>query len=118
MLWYSDMMQRCIAWVYFKENSLWTVIASSIVHLAASVKSTDCWYAIPNVAFGKQTDIRNVAGAKPVSTRTCKDAHLNMAANIEQIFQDFILNKIREVEDQNEDKAYVTVAFFSRLNDN
>ncbi|XP_076580098.1 SON DNA and RNA binding protein b isoform X2 [Chaetodon auriga] len=28
-----------------------------------------------------------------------------MAANIEQIFQDFILNKIREVEDQNEDKA-------------
>lgn len=32
-----------------------------------------------------------------------------MAANIEQIFQDFILNKIREIEDQNEDKAYVTV---------
>lgn len=31
-----------------------------------------------------------------------------MAANIEQIFQDFILNKIREIEDQNEDKAYVT----------
>ncbi|CAI5637771.1 unnamed protein product [Oreochromis niloticus] len=28
-----------------------------------------------------------------------------MAANIEQIFQDFILNKIREIEDQNEDKA-------------
>ncbi|XP_008278015.1 protein SON [Stegastes partitus] len=27
-----------------------------------------------------------------------------MAANIEQIFQDFILNKIREIEDQNEDK--------------
>ncbi|KAL6115592.1 son [Pungitius sinensis] len=26
-----------------------------------------------------------------------------MAANIEQIFQDFILNKIREIEDQNED---------------
>ncbi|KAM8902662.1 uncharacterized protein sonb [Spinachia spinachia] len=31
------------------------------------------------------------------------DAHSNMAANIEQIFQDFILNKIREIEDQNED---------------
>ncbi|XP_037314672.2 protein SON isoform X2 [Pungitius pungitius] len=31
------------------------------------------------------------------------DAHVNMAANIEQIFQDFILNKIREIEDQNED---------------
>ncbi|CAK6979046.1 protein SON [Scomber scombrus] len=30
-----------------------------------------------------------------------------MAANIEQIFQDFILNKIREIEDQNEDKAAV-----------
>ncbi|XP_034720719.1 protein SON [Etheostoma cragini] len=28
-----------------------------------------------------------------------------MAANIEQIFQDFILNKIREIEDQNEDKT-------------
>uniref|UniRef100_A0A3P8SL83 SON DNA binding protein n=1 Tax=Amphiprion percula TaxID=161767 RepID=A0A3P8SL83_AMPPE len=28
-----------------------------------------------------------------------------MAANIEQIFQDFILNKIREIEDQNEDRA-------------
>ncbi|XP_067349601.1 protein SON isoform X2 [Channa argus] len=28
-----------------------------------------------------------------------------MAANIEQIFQDFILNKIREIEDQNEDKS-------------
>ncbi|XP_049426466.1 protein SON isoform X2 [Epinephelus fuscoguttatus] len=28
-----------------------------------------------------------------------------MAANLEQIFQDFILNKIREIEDQNEDKA-------------
>ncbi|XP_051283639.1 protein SON isoform X1 [Dicentrarchus labrax] len=28
-----------------------------------------------------------------------------MAANIEQIFQDFILNKIREIEEQNEDKA-------------
>ncbi|XP_070787031.1 protein SON [Enoplosus armatus] len=28
-----------------------------------------------------------------------------MAANIEQILQDFILNKIREIEDQNEDKA-------------
>ncbi|XP_068460254.1 protein SON [Clinocottus analis] len=27
-----------------------------------------------------------------------------MAANIEQIFQDFILNKIREIEDQHEDK--------------
>ncbi|XP_057686640.1 protein SON [Corythoichthys intestinalis] len=27
-----------------------------------------------------------------------------MAANIEQIFQDFILNKIREIEDQNGDK--------------
>lgn len=37
------------------------------------------------------------------------DAHLNMAANIEQIFQDFILNKIREIEDQNEDKMYVNV---------
>ncbi|XP_037618171.1 protein SON isoform X1 [Sebastes umbrosus] len=30
-----------------------------------------------------------------------------MAANIEQIFQDFILNKIREIEDQNDDKAAV-----------
>ncbi|KAM7375423.1 hypothetical protein PAMA_014498 [Pampus argenteus] len=28
-----------------------------------------------------------------------------MAANIEQIFQDFILNKIREIEDQNEEKS-------------
>ncbi|XP_019723710.1 protein SON isoform X2 [Hippocampus comes] len=28
-----------------------------------------------------------------------------MAANIEQIFQDFILNKIREIEDQNVDKT-------------
>ncbi|XP_022615525.1 protein SON-like [Seriola dumerili] len=28
-----------------------------------------------------------------------------MAANIEQIFQDFILSKIREIEDQNEDKS-------------
>ncbi|XP_030015032.1 DNA topoisomerase 1-like [Sphaeramia orbicularis] len=28
-----------------------------------------------------------------------------MAANIEQIFQDFILNKIKEIEDLNEDKA-------------
>ncbi|XP_019965752.2 protein SON [Paralichthys olivaceus] len=28
----------------------------------------------------------------------------NMAANIEQIFQDFILSKIREIEDQNEEK--------------
>ncbi|XP_020510005.2 protein SON isoform X2 [Labrus bergylta] len=28
-----------------------------------------------------------------------------MAANLEQIFQDFILNKIREIEDQNEDKT-------------
>ncbi|XP_026157820.1 protein SON isoform X2 [Mastacembelus armatus] len=28
-----------------------------------------------------------------------------MTANIEQIFQDFILNKIREIEDQNEDKS-------------
>ncbi|XP_030605903.1 protein SON [Archocentrus centrarchus] len=28
-----------------------------------------------------------------------------MAANIEQIFQDFILNKIREIEDQHEDQA-------------
>ncbi|XP_058479052.1 protein SON isoform X1 [Solea solea] len=30
-----------------------------------------------------------------------------MAANIEQIFQDFILSKIREIEDQNEDKTAV-----------
>ncbi|XP_069031352.1 protein SON isoform X2 [Embiotoca jacksoni] len=28
-----------------------------------------------------------------------------MAANIEQIFQEFILNKIKEIEDQNEDKT-------------
>ncbi|XP_041835122.1 protein SON isoform X2 [Melanotaenia boesemani] len=28
----------------------------------------------------------------------------NMAANIEQIFQDFILKKIKEIEDQNDDK--------------
>ncbi|XP_047191473.1 protein SON [Scophthalmus maximus] len=28
-----------------------------------------------------------------------------MAANIEQIFQDFILSKIREIEDQNEDES-------------
>lgn len=40
-----------------------------------------------------------------------------MAANIEQIFQDFILNKIREIEDQNEDKAYVTVVFSICLSD-
>lgn len=38
-----------------------------------------------------------------------------MAANIEEIFQDFILNKIREIEDQNEDTSYVDVfmLFFS-----
>ncbi|XP_029924499.1 protein SON isoform X3 [Myripristis murdjan] len=30
-----------------------------------------------------------------------------MAANIEQIFQDFILNKIREIEDQHEDTSCV-----------
>lgn len=36
-----------------------------------------------------------------------------MAANIEQIFQDFILNKIREIEDQNEDKAYVVCLYSS-----
>lgn len=36
------------------------------------------------------------------------DAHSNMAANIDQIFQEFILNKIREIEVQNEDKTYVT----------
>lgn len=40
-----------------------------------------------------------------------------MAANIEQIFQDFILNKIREIEDQNEDKAYVSVVFCIILSD-
>lgn len=34
-----------------------------------------------------------------------------MAANIEEIFQDFILNKIREIEDQNEDKSYVIVFY-------
>lgn len=34
-----------------------------------------------------------------------------MAANIEQIFQDFILNKIREIEDQGGDNAYVDVVF-------
>ncbi|XP_041638277.1 protein SON isoform X2 [Cheilinus undulatus] len=33
-----------------------------------------------------------------------------MAANLEQIFQDFILNKIREIEDQKEDKAAVEAA--------
>lgn len=37
------------------------------------------------------------------------DAHLKMAANIEQIFQEFILNKIREIEDQKDDKAYVNI---------
>lgn len=36
-----------------------------------------------------------------------------MAANIDQIFQEFILNKIREIEVQNEDKTYgvITVVF-------
>lgn len=34
-----------------------------------------------------------------------------MAADLEQIFQDFILNKIKEIEDQNEEKKYVTVVF-------
>lgn len=34
-----------------------------------------------------------------------------MAANIDQIFQEFILNKIREIEVQNEDKTYVTTVF-------
>lgn len=34
-----------------------------------------------------------------------------MAANIDQIFQEFILNKIREIEVQNEDKTYVTPLF-------
>lgn len=38
-----------------------------------------------------------------------------MAANIDQIFQDFILNKIREIEDQNEDKEYATIVFCIRL---
>ena len=38
-----------------------------------------------------------------------------MAANIEQIFQDFILSKIREIEDQNEDKSYVNVLFCIRF---
>ncbi|XP_008428413.1 protein SON isoform X2 [Poecilia reticulata] len=33
-----------------------------------------------------------------------------MAANIEQIFQDFILNKIREIEEQKEDKSEATGA--------
>lgn len=33
------------------------------------------------------------------------EAHSNMAANIDQIFQEFILNKIREIEVQNEDKT-------------
>lgn len=37
------------------------------------------------------------------------DAHKTMAANIEQIFQDFILKKIREIEDQSGDPAYVSV---------
>lgn len=32
-----------------------------------------------------------------------------MAANIDQIFQEFILNKIREIEVQNEDKTYVVI---------
>lgn len=31
-------------------------------------------------------------------------AHSNMAANLEQIFQDFILKKIREIEHQKEEK--------------
>ncbi|XP_032411858.1 protein SON isoform X2 [Xiphophorus hellerii] len=33
-----------------------------------------------------------------------------MAANIEQIFQDFILNKIREIEEQKDDKSEATGA--------
>ncbi|KAF0046285.1 hypothetical protein F2P81_002814 [Scophthalmus maximus] len=37
-----------------------------------------------------------------------------MAANIEQIFQDFILSKIREIEDQNEDESYVDVVCCDR----
>lgn len=41
-----------------------------------------------------------------------------MAANIDQIFQDFILNKIREIEDQHEDKAYATIVFHIRLSEN
>lgn len=46
-------------------------------------------------------------------------AHLNMAANIDQIFQEFILNKIREIEVQNEDETYVVftlVILFQNVN--
>lgn len=41
-----------------------------------------------------------------------------MAANIDQIFQEFILNKIREIEVQNEDKTYVTTVVFLLQNVN
>ena len=34
-----------------------------------------------------------------------------MAANIEQIFQDFILNKIREIEDQQEENGYLNLLY-------
>ncbi len=63
-------------------------------------------------------DIWIIAECGAVPTRTEKlDAHRNMAANIEQMFQDFILNKIKEIEDRNEDVTlgYVTVVF--RLTD-
>lgn len=55
-------------------------------------------------------------------TRACRsytdmrvDAHRSMAANIDQIFQDFILNKIKEIEDQNDDKAYAIIVFCIRF---
>lgn len=38
-----------------------------------------------------------------------------MAANIDQIFQEFILNKIREIGVQNEDKTYGVITVVFRL---
>ena len=45
------------------------------------------------------------------ATRALHHGHTNMAANIEQIFQDFILNKIREIEDQQEDNGYLNLLY-------
>lgn len=38
-------------------------------------------------------------------------AHRNMAANIDQIFQDFILNKIKEIQGRHEAKTYAGLVY-------
>lgn len=51
-------------------------------------------------------DNRNESQEWPVPQRTCETMHQwNMASNIDQIFQDFILNKIKEIHDRHHDKT-------------